>query len=399
MKRLLHLALVALLALSLPVYAADQNDTVKVASFAQVGDATAIPNVKPVKNIIILIGDGMGVNAVGAARAASFGRGDGLVMDKAQALGQSLTWSLSNDFITDSGAGGTAISCGQRTTNGRIGADKDGRPMKTILELAKGLGKSTGVVVTCSVTHATPADFLAHVKDRNNEWEIARQISVAPVDVLLGGGYSYFLPAVSKESRRDDDLDLLAAMRKRGMTVTTSVEEFRALDLNKVQSVAGLFTPYHMAKAPQREIPLPEMVEDAIKVLSHNQKGFFLMVEGSQIDWEGHANNLQGNVAETLDFDQAIAKAVDFAAKDGNTLVLVTADHETGGLAINDANEKEGTITAGWTHGDHTGGAVPLLAWGPNAQAFAGLHHNFHIPQLAVQGWGVKNFASFATDK
>lgn len=398
MNRILSFALAALLAFSLPVFA-DENDTVKIESFAAVGDAVAIQNVRPVKNIIIMIGDGMGFNAVGAARAAAFGRGAGLTMDRMQAMGQSLTWSLSDDFITDSGAGGTALSTGLRTTNSRIGEDKDGRPVKTILELAKSLGKSTGVVVTCAVTHATPASFLSHVKSRSNEWEIARQISTAPVDVLLGGGLGYFLPAADKNSYRDDDLDLMAAMRKRGMTVVTSPEEFRALDFSKVQSIAGLFARMHMATAPKREIPLPEMVESTLKVLSRNPKGFFLMVEGSQIDWEGHANNLRGNVDETLDFDRTVAKAIEFAQKDGNTLVIVTADHETGGLSINDAAEMKGQITAGWTHGDHTGSAVPLLAFGPNAQAFAGLHHNFHIPQMAVQGWGVKNFATFAYDK
>ncbi len=398
MNRVLSLVLAALLAFSMPVFA-DENDTVKIESFAAVGDAVAIQNVKPVKNIIIMIGDGMGFNALGAARAAAFGRGTGLALDRMQAMGQSLTWSLSDDYITDSAAGGTALSSGVRTLNGRIGEDKDARPVKSILEVAKSLGKSTGVIATCTLTDATPASFLSHAKNRSNEWEIARQISGAPVDVLLGGGRAYFLPAADRESLRDDDLNLLEAMRKRGMTVVTAADEFRALDLSKVKSLAGLFALEDMKTAPQREMPLPEMVEGALKVLSRNPKGFFLMVEGSQIDWAGHGNNLKYSVDETLDFDSAVAKAVEFAGKDGSTLVIVTADHETGGLAINKAIESDRTITAGWTHGSHTGSAVPLLAFGPNAQAFAGLHHNFHIPQMAVQGWGVKNFATFAYDK
>ena len=398
MNRVLSLVLAALLAFSMPVFA-DENDTVKIESFAAVGDAVAIQNVKPVKNIIIMIGDGMGFNALGAARAAAFGRGTGLALDRMQAMGQSLTWSLSDDYITDSAAGGTALSSGVRTLNGRIGEDKDARPVKSILEVAKSLGKSTGVIATCTLTDATPASFLSHAKNRSNEWEIARQISGAPVDVLLGGGRAYFLPAADRESLRDDDLNLLEAMRKRGMTVVTAADEFRALDLSKVKSLAGLFALEDMKTAPRPEIPLPEMVEGALKVLSRNPKGFFLMVEGSQIDWAGHGNNLKYSVDETLDFDSAVAKAVEFAGKDGSTLVIVTADHETGGLAINKAIESDRTITAGWTHGSHTGSAVPLLAFGPNAQAFAGLHHNFHIPQMAVQGWGVKNFATFAYDK
>ncbi|MCE5271065.1 alkaline phosphatase [bacterium] len=399
MKRLLHLALAALLMLSLPVYAADQNDTVKIADFTQAADAAAIQNVKPVKNIIIMIGDGMGINEVGAARTALYGRGLGLTLDRLPALGQSITWSLSDDFITDSGAGGTALACGLRTLNGRIGEDRDARPLKNILELARSMGKSTGVVVTCSITHATPACFLAHVKNRSNEWEIARQICAAPADVMLGGGIEFFLPASDKRSRRDDETDLLEVLRKRGYSVLTTADELKATDFGKAKAVAGFFAPYNMRSATKRDTPLPDMVAGALQLLSRNPKGFFLMVEGSQIDGGGHGNDLQYVVDETLDFDRAVAKAVDFAEKDGNTLVVVTADHETGGLSLTETNETDGTMTAGWTGPEHTGSVVPLLAYGPNAQAFAGLHHNFHVPQLAVQGWGVKNFASFATDK
>jgi alkaline phosphatase len=398
MNRIMSFVLAALLALSLPVFA-DENDTVKIESFAAAGDAVAIQNVKPVKNIIILIGDGMGFNEVGAARASLFGRGMGLNMDRMQAMGQSLTWSLSDDFITDSAAGATALASGLRTLNGRIGEDKDGRPVKNILELAKTLGKSTGVVVTCSITHATPACFLAHVKSRSNDWEIARQISIAQVDVLLGGGLDFLLPASDKNSKRDDSLDLLDVLRKRGFTVLTKAEELKALDFTQAKAVAGFFAPYNMRSASKRDTPLPDMVAGALQVLSRNPKGFFLMVEGSQIDGGGHGNDLKYVVDETLDFDRAVAKAIDFAEKDGNTLVIVTADHETGGLSLIDVQEQNGTITSGWTGPEHTGSVVPLMAYGPNAQAFAGLHHNFHVPQLAVQGWGVKNFATFAYDK
>lgn len=398
MRTLFNLALAALLLAALALQAQDKN-TVSIRSFAEYGDATAIRDVKPAKNIILMIGDGMGFNSVSAARVAMFGRGAGLAMDRMPYMGQSLVWSLSDDFVTDSGAGATSLASGVKTLNSRIGMDKDARRVRTILSLAKSLGKSTGVLSTCSVTHATPAAFLANVKSRSNEWEIARQISEAPVDVLLGGGRGYFLPGSHKESLRDDDLDLLDRMRKNGMTVVSSVEEFKALDLSKVQKVAGLFDLMHPPKAPERKMSLAEMVEAGLSVLSRNRNGFFLMVEGSQIDWEGHANSLQGNVDETLDFDRAVAAAMEFAAKDGNTLLIVTADHETGGLSINNARERAATVTGGWTTGSHTGNAVPLYAFGPNAAAFAGLHQHHHIPQLAVQAWGVKNFTGFAYDK
>ncbi|OGG01068.1 MAG: hypothetical protein A3F83_16980 [Candidatus Glassbacteria bacterium RIFCSPLOWO2_12_FULL_58_11] len=386
--------------LTLPAWlAADENDTAAIRQFAEVADATAIENVQPVKNIILMIGDGMGFEAVTAARIAALGRGIGLAFDRMPVIGQSVTYSLNDDLITDSAAGATALASGLKTLNGRIGEDREGRKTKTILELAKELGKSAGIVVTCEATHATPACFASHVKERNNYWEIARQMSQAPLDVLLGGGYGYFLAGSRKESFRDDELDLLGEMQKRGAVVTTKIPEFRGLDLSRVDKLVGLFAPSHLPPAGKREISLPEMTQAALKILSRNPKGFFLMIEGSQIDWAGHANNLQYSVEETLDFDQCLQTVLDFAGKDGKTLVIVTADHETGGLSLNSADEGKKTLTAGWTQGDHTANVVPLLAFGPNAAAFGRVVQNHQIPQLAVQGWGVKNFTGFAFEK
>jgi alkaline phosphatase len=378
---------------------ADENDTVAIGKFEAYQDASAVENLKPAKNVILMIGDGMGIEEVTAARIATFGRGMGLAMDRMPVMGQSITLSLSDDLITDSGAGATAMASGVKTLNGRIGEDKDAKPVKTILEVAAGLGKSTGIVAVIRVTHATPAAFASHVKSRSNEWEIASQLSAAPLTVLLGGGYSYFLPASNPESYRDDDLDLLAAMRKRGTTVTTDAAEFKGLDLSRVKSLVGLFYPDSPPRASERKPSLPEMTEAALKVLSRNPKGFFLMIEGSQIDGGGHGNNLQSVVEEVLDFDRTVEMVRRFAEQDGNTLVVVTADHETGGLSLNDASDRSKTLTAGWTTKEHTANLVPIFALGPSAQAFAGLHQNQQIPQIAVQVWGVKNFTRFAYEK
>ena len=378
---------------------ADENDTVKIRQFAEYGDATAIENLRPVKNIILMIGDGMSFEQITAARIASFGRGMGLNLDSMPVTGQVITLSLSGNLITDSAASATALACGVKTLNGRVAEDKDAKPLKTILELAKELAKSTGLVVSCDVTHATPACFASHVKSRGNLWEIARQLSQAPIDVLLGGGYGYWLPGSHPESLRDDELDLLKVMRKKGATVTTDVDEFRKLDLKRVKSLVGLFARGHLEKAGERKITLPEMTEAALAILSRNPKGFFLMVEGSQIDWAGHGNDLQYNVSETLEFDETVGVVRRFAEKEGKTLVIVTGDHETGGLSLNKASEKDMTLTAGWTTGSHTANVVPVFAYGPNAEAFAKVIHNHHIPQLAVQGWGVKNFARFAYER
>jgi alkaline phosphatase len=378
--------------------AADENDTVPIRRFAEVSDATAINDVEKVKNIIIMIGDGMGHEAVTAARMAAFGRGIGLAMDRMPVMGHAVTYSLSDDLITDSAAGATALATGVKTTNSRIGEDSKAGKLKTILELAHQLGKSTGLVAACDITHATPASFASHVKNRNNYWEIARQLSQAPVDVMLGGGYGYFLPGKHQESLRDDDLDLLERMRKNGRIVLTGQEQFESLDLNNTQSLVGLFSSGHSGKAGVREPGLIELAETALEILSRNPKGFFLMIEGSQIDWAGHDKDFEYSVGETLDFDRAVEAVRRFAERDGNTLLIVTADHETGGLSINKASEKEKTLTAGWTSGSHTANMVPVYAFGPNAEAFYGIHQNHHIPQLAVQGWGVKNFTRFAYD-
>jgi alkaline phosphatase len=303
---------------------------------------------------------------------------------------------VGNSLITDSAAGATALASGVKTLNGRIGEDAEARKLKTIADLARERGKSTGIVASCDVTHATPACFASHVKSRANAWEIARQMAHEPVDVLLGGGYGYFLPGDHPESKRDDDLDLMQVMRDNGATVTMDPAEFRALDLARVDKLVGLFTPGHLQREGVRAINLPEMTKAALDILSRNDNGFFLMVEASQIDWAGHDNNFQYNVRETLDFDRAIAEALAFAERDGETLVVVTADHETGGLSINGANRSEGTVTGGWTTGSHTGNPVPIFAQGPNAHAFGRVLHIHQIPQLAVQGWGVKNFTGYA---
>ncbi len=390
--------LVLLICLPLALYA-DSNDTVAIKTFREYPDATAIPGVKKVKNIIMMIGDGMGFNQVTAARMAAFGRGVGLAMDRMEETGQSITLSLDSSLITDSAAGATSLASGIKTLNGRIGEDAGGKRVRTIADLARKRGKSTGVVASCDVTHATPACFASHVKSRANAWEIARQMADEPLDVLLGGGYQYFLPGSHPESARDDELDLIARMRKRGATVTMDPAEFRELEPDKIKTLVGLFSPGHQKPAAQRKVSLKEMTKTALEVLNRNPEGFFLMVEASQIDWAGHANDFKYNVAETLDFDETIAMVLKFVQDDGETLLIVTADHETGGLSINKASEEESSVTGGWTTGSHTANPVPIFAHGPNSHAFGRVLHNHQIPQLAVQGWGVKNFADFAYGK
>ena len=398
MRSMSWIWILVLLVLITPL-TADCTDSQRIKHFTGIENAKAIPNVTPVKNIIIMIGDGMGHSQVTAARMAAHGTGIGLAMDIMPVLGNCLTFSLSDALITDSAAGATALATGVKTMNGMVSVDKDEKPLKTILEIAREMGKSTGIISTSEVTHATPACFLSHVKSRGENYEIARQMSENPPDVLLGGGFGFFLPSNVKDSYRKDNLDLLKVMRDKGLTVITDPVGFKSMDFQQRNSLIGLFAKKAMKKAGKRIPTLPDMVRAAVAMLSKNTNGFFLMVEGSQIDWEGHGNDLKGIVKETLDFDRAVGVVRDFAEEDRKTLVIVTADHETGGLSIIKADGPKETFAIGWTTGGHTASTVPVYAYGPNAEAFGGTLHNHHIPQLAIQAWGVKDFTSFAYNK
>ena len=206
---------------AIPLFA-QNNNSVSVQSFAEPENAQAIKNVRPVKNIIIMIGDGMGFDEVTAARVSRFGGSTGLAMDRFSVTGISLTYSLDEELITDSAASGTAIATGVRTYNGAISVNKKRKPLKTILELAKELGKGTGLVATSEITHATPAAFASHTESRKNANEIALQMSRNLPDVMLAGGYGFFLPSSDRKSYRKDNLNLINKIRTQGHTVITS---------------------------------------------------------------------------------------------------------------------------------------------------------------------------------
>ncbi|MDY6984923.1 MAG: alkaline phosphatase [Candidatus Thermoplasmatota archaeon] len=285
------------------------------------------------KNVIFMIGDGMGVNHITLTRTV-----DGeLNMDKFPYGGIVTTHSM-NSLITDSAAAGTALATGYKTNNGIISQTPDGKKLKTSLETAKEAGKSTGLVTTTRITHATPAVFATHIDDRDKENEIAEQLLMAGVDVLLGGGLRHFLPA--GEGKREDSLNLVSEFINAGYTF---VDDREGLFAAESSPLLGLFTMSHMSYELDREEEEPsvaEMTEKAIELLSRNEEGFFLMVEGGRIDHAAHANDAASVVADTIAFDDAVGKALDFAREDGETLVVVTADHSTGGLTLGSGAEQ-----------------------------------------------------------
>jgi alkaline phosphatase len=338
------------------------------------------------RNVILMIGDGMGFGQITLAELSA---ATPLNMESMPYTAFVKTQSL--DAVTDSAAAGTALATGFKTKNGMIGVLPDGTIVPTILEKAIRLRKAAGLVTTTTITHATPAAFGSHVASRGDEADIAPQFIERRIDVLLGGGRSVFLPKSDKDSARKDDRNLLQEAREAGYTIVGNREDLLSADEHRL---LGLFQASSLTtKAP--EPSLAEMTGKAIDVLSQDKEGFFLMVEGGQIDWRCHDNDLVGAAKQTLDFDTAVGKALDFARKHRDTLVIVTADHETGGLSL--VYPDEGMrIKAKWTTTGHSGCNVPLLAYGPGAGLFTGILDNTDIPKKIARLWGVRDFASAA---
>src|SRR6056297_820153 len=317
------------------------------------------------RNIILLIGDGMGISQLQAGLTANRGR---LFLENFKHIGFSKTHS-SDNYITDSAAGGTAISTGVKTYNGAIGVDPEKNPVETILEKAEEKGLATGLVSTSSITHATPASFIAHQTSRNMYEEIAADFLKTDIDVFIGGGYNHF-------ANREDGLNLIEKLKENGYKVEQDISKIKKVKKGKL---AGLTAPAHNARIEERGDMLEVATETALNILKRNKKGFFLMVEGSQIDWGGHAASTIYVVEDMLDFDKAVGEAIEFASKDKETLVIVTADHEPGGMAILEGNPETGMVKGEFTTGGHTGLMVPVFAYGPGAEKFTGIMDNTDI--------------------
>ena len=325
-----------------------------------------------VRNVILMIGDGMGVTHV---QIASMRAGKSLAMEGAQYVGLAKTYSA-NNRVTDSAAAGTALATGRKTNNGSIGVDVNNNPVKNIREKAQEAGMSTGVVVTCEITHATPATFLAHAASRKLMDDIAVDIVKSGVDVFIGGGRNYF-------EKREDGRNLSDSLRNRGYNVAYTLEEVIDTQNGKVAALV-IDTKLPSIINGRDTSYLETATAEAIRLLNDNDKGFFLMVEGSFIDSGGHGKNAEYIITETLDFDRAVRVAFDFADKNPGTLVLVTADHETGGLTIPSGNEdfllNDRGIKFLFSTGSLTGVMVPVFAYGTGAQNSA-IMDNTDIPK------------------
>ncbi|MBS4206171.1 alkaline phosphatase [Lederbergia citrea] len=390
-----------------------------------------------VKNVIFMIPDGFSTSYATNYR---WYKGEDSIMDS-MLVGMHRTFSASSE-VTDSAAAATAMATGVKTNNGMISIAPTGETLKTILEASKDAGKAAGLVATSTITYATPAAFASHVASRTDEAEIAPQYIYNKVDVILGGGKKYFPET------------LINRAKKNGYHFVSNRDEL--LNAKKTDKLIGLFSEIGMAPELDRhattEPSLAEMTEAALKILKKNRDGFFLMVEGSQVDWAGHANDAAWAMKDIQAFEGAVAKALAFAKKDKKTLIVIAGDHDTGGMSVGgyglydaklevlrrvtatgdfmvsqltkdrsnvkdvvkkhaniDLTEEEiqkiKTATkpdlamneivseralVGWTTKQHTGVDVPLYAYGPGSDLFRGLHNNTDLPALMAKLMKIK---------
>lgn len=323
------------------------------------------PKGKKVKNVILMIGDGMSLAHMYTAWTANRGQ---LWLENAQYTGLSKTW-CTNRLVCDSDSGGTALATGQKTCYHAVGTDPQGNPLTTLCDLAKAKGKSAGIAVTCRLWDATPCDFSCHNLDRDKEQELIGDYPTSGLDYAFGGGAKYF-------TNRADGRDIFKELEANGYHVSRTWDDLAAWKSGKVFAV-----PYDV------DTPLPDERGDllaraslkGIELLNQNRNGFFMMVEGSQLDDYGHFNQLDLLMKETLDFDQTIGNMMKWAAQDGETLVVVTADHETGGLTLVDGNKDEGKVTCCFSTKSHSGVMVPVYAFGPGSEQFSGIMENTDI--------------------
>ncbi len=325
------------------------------------------------RNVIICIGDGMGFEQVKAAGMYENGAPGTLPFESLPYTAECMTYSA-NSSVTDSAASGTAIATGHKVNNGVVSRafPGNGAELTTLLEHAQGLGKRTGLVTTTYMTHATPATFAAHESSRNNLTQIAGDyLNQTRPNVLLGGGAHGMSPAASAAA---------------GYTAVTNRSGLLALDTNAETMVSGLFgsshLPYEYDYATGSDhgydtLPhLSEMTSVALDILDNDADGFFLMVEGGRIDHAGHDNNIQRNIYETIEFSNTVADLLAWAQGRDDTLVIVTADHETGGLSVLQNNGQGNFPSVHWSSTNHTAANVPVYAWGANADLVSGVMDN-----------------------
>ncbi len=325
---------------------------------------------RKVKNMILLIGDGTGLAQLYTGYTANHGQ---LNIFGMRHIGLSKTSSY-NHYITDSAPGSTSIASGEKTNNRFVGVDHTGRPLPLIPDFLARKNIPTGLVTAGDVTDATPADFYAHRMERDSSVAIFHDLASAPVQLLMGSGNKSFNASLKQE------------LEAHHFTITASVD-----------SVPDATTGKWLVMEPRAGLPanggrgnwLQQAFTKTLNILSRQKKGFFIMTEGAQIDHGGHDNNLPYVAGEVMDFDQVVARALQFADQDGETLVIVTADHETGGLSLLDGDYNKGYVSGNFSTNDHTAIPVPVFAYGPQSQQFNGVYENTELFGKILAAMGI----------
>ena len=322
------------------------------------------------KNIILVIGDGVGPNQITLSRIAIGGLDFRLFIDQMPYHGTSLTHSYDNAY-TDSAAAATAWSTGFKTKTRYLSLDPDKKILETIVELLSKKGYASGVVATSSVTHATPAALYAHIDNRYEYKEIANQLINSSIHIALGGGKKFF------------DLNKINDTHH----VLTSKESLQ-LNFDYSKKLIGLFDDDGIERSNEKPTQR-QMTNFALKHLNKQCNGFFLMTEGSQIDWAGHDNDANKMIEEFRDFDLTIKDLIKFVNKNNDTLLIITSDHETGGLQI--LKQDNDNVIIQWGTGRHTSTPVGVHAYGPGAELFQGLMDNTEIHYKMLEAIDYKN--------
>ena len=345
--------LLVILLITLPLFTLGQRDKVK--------ESTSKP-----RNVIFIVGDGMGTAQVYSSIVAQ--RDNNSAFLRFPYVGFSRTYSH-NRYTTDSGAGGSALMTGHKVDNRHVAKGPDGTDYPSFLITAKRLfGKAAGFVVTSSVLDATPASTYAHVAERKHFDSVSMQMALCPFEVMIGNdAWSFQTP------NRKDGKSPIDTLMARGYEMA-----YTPLDMMRIKGhkFCALLSGKDAPDATKRGRMLTLGTLKAIETLSFYDNGFTLMVEGSQIDWACHNNDSAYLAAEMADFEDMLHAVLDFAERDGNTLVIVTADHETGGLTLKNGDIASGRSNTSWSTGGHTGVMVPVFAYGPGAEQFSVIQQN-----------------------
>ena len=289
------------------------------------------------------------------------------------------THPVGEKWITDTAASATAIATGVKTQTGAVSMSKEGEKLTTVLEIAKDIGKSTGIVVTTSITQPTPACFISHFEEWGKEYQIAIQESQSSVDVLFGGGLRFFTNNTVLDS------NLIEGMVKQGYEFVSNQSQLETLDTEKEDKIIGLFAYEAMKRADLRNLSLSLMTRKAIEILDNSKKGFFLMVEGSQIDWRCHERDKNGFLVEIKDFTNAIKWAFEYQKSNPDVLIVVCSDHETGGLCLVKDSNARGKARIKFASRNHTANICPVFAKGRGQDNFTGFHDISDIGKILLK--------------